>query len=115
MDHTVPTVGYVLDEISRPGALHANRIHPILKAHDLPLKLLREFKTGTPIPLPTGTSTRCPSPHKASNTVDESQPDERVGGTGRGNAQTASAAVSHSSTATHAAPRPLLAGLDARP
>ena len=54
MDHTVPTVGWVLDEMKRPGALDADQILPILNEHNIPHRRLRDFKTGTPIELPNG-------------------------------------------------------------
>jgi hypothetical protein len=64
MDHTVPTVGYIIDELSRPGALHASRIRPILEANGIPMNRLKGFKSGDPIVLPTGASTlpRIPIP-----------------------------------------------------
>jgi hypothetical protein len=74
MDHTVPTVGYVLDEVSRPGALHASRIHPILHAHGIPLHQLRHFKNGSPIELPTGESRPLLTPNPPSPSLPLSLP-----------------------------------------
>lgn len=34
--HSVPTVGWIVEEESRPGALHAHKIHPILQARATP-------------------------------------------------------------------------------
>ena len=55
LDHSVPTVGYVVTEDPRPGKLDADAILPILHSYDVPLPRLREFKRGTPIDLPDGT------------------------------------------------------------
>ena len=54
MDHTVPTVGWVVQEVARPGKLHADKVLPLLKQHEMPLNMLKAFKMGTPITLPTG-------------------------------------------------------------
>jgi len=55
LDHTVPTVGWVLTETPRPGKLDADAIVPLLKQHSVGLNLLRDFKLGVPIELPDGT------------------------------------------------------------
>jgi ribonuclease Z len=54
LDHTVPTVGWVLEEEVRPGRLQAKHVLPILEQHGIPRSVLRSFKMGTPIPLPDG-------------------------------------------------------------
>ena len=56
LDHTVPTVGYVLEEEERVGRLRAEGVVPLLRQHNIPLETLREFKTGSPIALPDGTT-----------------------------------------------------------
>jgi ribonuclease Z len=54
LDHSVPTVGWVLTERSRPGKLDPSVI-PILKKHSIRLTQLKSFKLGVPIELPDGT------------------------------------------------------------
>ena len=54
LDHTVPTVGWILTERPRPGKLNAEAVVPLLKAQDVPLSALRDFKRGVPIPMPDG-------------------------------------------------------------
>jgi ribonuclease Z len=58
LDHTVPTVGWVVTEKPRPGRLDADRVMPILQEHDIHPKVLRQFKDGQPIELPDGTVLR---------------------------------------------------------
>ena len=56
LDHTVPTVGWVLTERPRPGRLDGARAKKALQAHGLPLKDLKILKAGQPLPLPDGTA-----------------------------------------------------------
>jgi ribonuclease Z len=56
IQHTVPTVGWIVEELSRPGKLDAERIHPILLRHGIPFDVLSDFKMGNPIVLPDGTT-----------------------------------------------------------
>lgn len=55
LDHTVPTVGWVLTEQPRPGKLDAEAVLPLLREHNVHPRVLREFKSGSPITLPDGT------------------------------------------------------------
>jgi len=54
LDHTVPTVGWVLTEEPRPGKLSPGKVVPLLKKHQMPLMLLQKLKAGIPIELPDG-------------------------------------------------------------
>ena len=52
--HTVPTVGYVVDEAPRAGALHAEKVVPLLKKERVHLSGLRKLKAGEALTLPSG-------------------------------------------------------------
>jgi len=57
LDHTVPTVGWVLEEVPRAGRLQAKSVLPILQQHGISPRtrnLLKNFKLGVPIQLPDG-------------------------------------------------------------
>jgi len=54
LDHTVPTVGWVLREAPRPGHLDAAAIIPLLKAQGVPFENLKKVKQGIPLELPDG-------------------------------------------------------------
>lgn len=55
LDHTVPTVGWVITETPRPGKLNADEIKPVLEQHGINKRMLKSFKLGIPIDLPDGT------------------------------------------------------------
>ncbi|KAL3913524.1 MAG: hypothetical protein SGPRY_007953, partial [Prymnesium sp.] len=54
MDHTVPTVGWIVTERPRPGMLNAMRILPLLEKHGISRRALRNIKAGRQIDLPNG-------------------------------------------------------------
>lgn len=55
LDHTVPTVGWVIKEAPRPGALDSARVKPLLREQGVPLSKLKDLKAGQPLTLPDGT------------------------------------------------------------
>ena len=55
LDHTVPTVGWVLTEEPRAGKLNSAAVKPLLRAHGLSLKVMRSLKAGAQLRLPDGT------------------------------------------------------------
>jgi len=54
LDHSAPTVGWVLTEWPRPGKLDGKEVLPLLKEQGANLALLRTLKEGSPITLPDG-------------------------------------------------------------
>ena len=54
LEHTVPTVGWVLTEIPRTGRLNPVKVKPLLKKHNLSPKVLKGLKEGIDIKLPNG-------------------------------------------------------------
>lgn len=48
LDHSVPTIGWVVTELPRPGKLDT-AVVPILQKHGIQLEQLRTFKEGVPI------------------------------------------------------------------
>jgi len=55
LDHSVPTVGWVVTETPRPGRLDAAAVMPLLAAQGVHPKRVRELKEGQPLELPDGT------------------------------------------------------------
>ena len=55
LDHTVPTVGWVLQEAPRAGTLDGARVKPLLQAQGVHLRNLKRLKDGESLKLPDGT------------------------------------------------------------
>lgn len=54
LDHTVPTVGWVVTENPRAGKIDAARVRPLLAAQGVHVSAMRELKDGKPLTLPDG-------------------------------------------------------------
>ncbi len=55
LEHTVPCVGYVVDEAPREGAVDAKKLLPLLKAQKVFMGEVKKIKAGIPLTLPDGT------------------------------------------------------------
>ena len=54
LDHTVPTVGWVIEEDPRPGKVDMRKLRPLLNQHRVEPRRIRDLKEGRPVELPDG-------------------------------------------------------------
>ena len=54
LDHTVPTVGWVVTEAPRAGSVDSKKLLPVLREHGIDRKAVASIKAGTPLQLPDG-------------------------------------------------------------
>ena len=80
--HTVPTVGYIVEEAPRPGALHAEKVVPLLKKERVKLSEIKRLKQGETLTLPSGLVRR-PGPGSAAAAPTRARHRPLPRGTGR--------------------------------
>ena len=55
LDHTVPTVGWVVTEAPRAGSVDSKKLLPVLREHGVDRRVVATIKAGIPLELPNGT------------------------------------------------------------